>query len=102
MRVPERIEMDGGAATLVLSWADALPQRIAYRALRDACACAACRRRRLDGRASDAAADIAVTDVRPMGYGIQLVFSDEHDRGIFPWTYLEEIWANAARRDGPP
>lgn len=27
----------------------------------------------------------------PMGYGVQLVFSDGHDRGIFPWAWLERF-----------
>jgi DUF971 family protein len=90
MRVPERIELEGHTGTLLLLWGDAQPQRIAYRALRNACACATCRRQRIDGRTDDAAEDVAVTDVRLIGYGIQVVFSDGHDRGIFPWTYLEE------------
>lgn len=90
MRVPERIELEGQTGTLLLQWDDAQSQRIAYRALRNACACATCRRQRTDRRKNEAAEDVAVTDVRPMGYGIQVIFSDGHDRGIFPWTYLEE------------
>jgi DUF971 family protein len=96
MRVPERIELERDTRTLVLHWADASPRRIAYRALREACACAACRRRRIDGNVSDAAEDIVVTEVRPMGYGIQVVFSDGHDRGIFPWPFLEAAFSGNA------
>ncbi|WP_413049183.1 gamma-butyrobetaine hydroxylase-like domain-containing protein [Pseudomonas phoenicis] len=25
------------------------------------------------------------------GYGVQLVFSDGHDCGIYPWDYLREL-----------
>jgi DUF971 family protein len=96
MRVPERIELERDTRTLVLHWTDVSPQRIAYRALRDACACAACRRRRIDGNVGDAAEDIVVTEVRPMGYGIQLMFSDGHDRGIFPWSYLATAFSGKA------
>jgi DUF971 family protein len=32
-----------------------------------------------------------------MGYGVQLVFSDRHARGIFPWRYFDEL----ALVDGP-
>ena len=26
-----------------------------------------------------------------MGYGIQIVFDDGHDRGIYPWVYLQTL-----------
>jgi DUF971 family protein len=30
--------------------------------------------------------------MRPVGsYAVQLVFSDGHERGIFPWVYLREL-----------
>ncbi|RUW64645.1 gamma-butyrobetaine hydroxylase-like domain-containing protein, partial [Mesorhizobium sp. M4B.F.Ca.ET.049.02.1.2] len=29
-------------------------------------------------------------------YAIRLVFSDGHDRGIYPWSYLREIADSAA------
>ncbi|CAI8772207.1 hypothetical protein EMIT0P43_170072 [Pseudomonas jessenii] len=25
------------------------------------------------------------------GYGLQLVFSDGHERGIYPWAYLARL-----------
>ncbi|MBN3729063.1 gamma-butyrobetaine hydroxylase-like domain-containing protein, partial [Burkholderia sp. Ac-20379] len=36
-------------------------------------------------------AEVSVTDIRPMGYGVQLVFDDGHDRGIFPWQFLAAL-----------
>lgn len=55
--------------------------------LRMSCRCAHCRYRRLNNApASDIAA--VITAVTPMGYGLQLHFSDGHTRGIFPWQYL--------------
>jgi DUF971 family protein len=36
--------------------------------------------------------DIMVTGIEPIGsYAVRLVFSDGHDRGIYPWQYLREI-----------
>jgi DUF971 family protein len=29
--------------------------------------------------------------VNPQGYGVQLVFDDGHERGIYPWSYLREL-----------
>jgi DUF971 family protein len=70
-------------------------QRTAHHALRQACPCAQCRFLRIGTDGLHFACDVVVTEIRPMGYGLQLVFSDGHDRGIFPWPYLE---ASASRR----
>lgn len=35
--------------------------------------------------------DLTLTGIVPMGYGVQLIFSDGHERGIFPWTWLERF-----------
>jgi DUF971 family protein len=34
---------------------------------------------------------VRVTAFGPTGYGVQLVFSDGHARGIFPWAYLASL-----------
>lgn len=40
---------------------------------------------------------VTVTSAEAIGsYGIRLVFSDGHDRGIYPWSYLREIADSAA------
>jgi DUF971 family protein len=36
-----------------------------------------------------ASEDVEVLDIHSMAYGAQLVFSDGHARGIFPWPLLE-------------
>lgn len=35
-----------------------------------------------------APSDICVQAINAQGYGVQLIFSDGHDRGIYPWDYL--------------
>jgi len=86
MKVPTLVEL--GAHTLVLHWLDAEPQRIAHHVLREACPCAGCRLLRSGEDGLKVPRDVVVSEIRPMGYGLQLVFSDGHDRGIFPWPYL--------------
>jgi DUF971 family protein len=76
---------------LTLRWADGREQQIAHALLRGACACAECRRIRLDGLAVHASPDVTLIDLQLMGYGVQLVFNDGHARGIYPWRYLEQI-----------
>lgn len=95
MITPERIELDSEARALCIHWPDTAPQRIAYAALRAACRCTHCRRngsRRTDDRFDDT----SVMAIHPMGYGIQIVFSDGHERGIFPWAYLAQLSALTA------
>lgn len=60
--------------------------------LRQHCRCAGCRNLQLQGQ-SAIAEGISLRAITAMGYGLQLIFSDGHDRGIFPWPYLEEIAA---------
>ena len=91
MKVPERIELDATARLLSLLWSDGVRQSLPHAVLRAHCPCSACRRIRLRGDMVTAAADISIVGIAPMGYGIQLVFSDGHDRGIFPWPYLEQL-----------
>lgn len=91
MKAPSLVEIDAQARTLILHWGSDAVQRVDQYALRQACPCAQCRRLRIGGGIPECAHDVAVTDIRPMGYGIQLVFSDGHDRGIFPWPYLESL-----------
>jgi DUF971 family protein len=84
MNSPQHIELDMQA----LYWPDGASQRIAHRVLRQMCPCAECKRLRLDGAAPVVPEDIAVVEIRPAGYGTQLRFSDDHERGIFPWEFL--------------
>ncbi|NDZ17996.1 hypothetical protein C7T35_08480 [Variovorax sp. WS11] len=59
-------------------------------ALRAACRCGACRARAARERGSDEA--VQLTGAAPVGeYGLQLLFSDGHDRGIYPWSLLQEL-----------
>ncbi|WP_235851472.1 gamma-butyrobetaine hydroxylase-like domain-containing protein [Paraburkholderia acidicola] len=94
MNVPQHMAVDAAARTLTLQWDAARVQTLDHAALRTACPCSACRRVRLAGAVVPATKDIAIVDVQPMGYGVQLVFSDGHAQGIFPWAYLETLVTN--------
>jgi DUF971 family protein len=96
MNVPERIDLDSRAHTLTLHWPGARTQCVSHAALRGACPCAACRRIRLAAGIVQAPEDVAVVDIHSMAYGVQIVFSDGHAQGIFPWPFLEALGAVAA------
>jgi DUF971 family protein len=60
--------------------------------LRTACRCAHCTRARIDGRFPSAFEGVTIQSLSPMGqYGLNIGFSDGHGRGIYPWSYLDEL-----------
>ena len=32
-----------------------------------------------------------MVELNAQGYGLQLIFNDGHERGIYPWPYLAEL-----------
>ncbi|SFV52255.1 FIG028220: hypothetical protein co-occurring with HEAT repeat protein [hydrothermal vent metagenome] len=50
--------------------------------------------------------NVKITDIKPVGnYAVILIFSDEHDSGIFSWEYLlkvatdyDNLWADYLKR----
>ncbi|AWL96996.2 MULTISPECIES: gamma-butyrobetaine hydroxylase-like domain-containing protein [Bradyrhizobium] len=56
--------------------------------LRLSCKCAHCIRARFDGRFPEHFPGIAITEIGDLGYGLNISFSDGHNRGIYPKTYL--------------
>jgi DUF971 family protein len=93
MNVP--VEIRQAPRLLTFVWPDGTVQRFAHAALRSACPCSACRRLRLAGTPVEASADVELTGMAPMGYGVQLIFSDGHDRGVFPWTWFRDFGSPA-------
>ncbi|UZE25840.1 DUF971 domain-containing protein [Pseudomonas sp. B21-056] len=73
---------------LRLNWPDGREQRLDHAGLRRQCPCSQCRAFRLQGLTVRVDSRIRVVEVNAQGYGVQLVFSDGHERGIYPWAYL--------------
>ncbi|RYZ99897.1 MAG: DUF971 domain-containing protein [Moraxellaceae bacterium] len=76
---------------LVIRWQNDIEHRIPCTQLRAACRCATCRAQQARGNIPLVAADIHLEKINNLGQGLQLVFSDGHERGIFPWQYLFEL-----------
>ena len=94
MQPPERIDNDVAKGALRLHRKEAVIV-LDHAALREACRCAECQFKRHHGTPIRGPADVRITAVEPVGYGVQLVFSDGHARGIYPWAYLAELAAIA-------
>jgi DUF971 family protein len=75
-------------AELIMRTAQDDDIRIAAEQLRLACKCARCTRARFDGRFPERFPGIAITEIGNLGYGLNISFSDGHNRGIYPMPYL--------------
>jgi DUF971 family protein len=91
MTAPSELRTDGATRELTLAWPGGDTRRLTHARLRRACPCAACRAIRIAGGAVEVSERVTLIDIQPMGYGVQLAFSDGHARGIYPWGYLEGL-----------
>ncbi len=76
---------------LQIEWATGDAIELSHARLRGACPCSGCRAGRLGGRIALVDDTVQITAIHPQGYGVQLVFSDGHERGIYPWEYLHQL-----------
>lgn len=90
-QVPVAVRNSAAQSTLTLEWGDGWVQVLGHARLRAACPCSKCRAARLAQRIDVANDGVRVSGVHAQGYGVQLVFDDGHDRGIYPWGYLRGL-----------
>ena len=79
--------------SLLLTTPEGRQFELAAEKLRLSCKCAHCTRARIDGRFSERFPGIAITSVADLGYGLNISFSDGHNRGIYPKSYLADLAA---------
>jgi DUF971 family protein len=91
MNAPEHVTIHAATGRLSLTWRDGQTQWIDNATLRERCPCSTCRRLTHSGEATRIEPHLAIVDMQPMGYGVQIVFSDGHAQGIYPWDYLAGI-----------
>ena len=82
-----------GSGVLEIGWTDGAKSLLPHRLLRTQCRCAGCEQRRRRGDVlPDPEAALRLVCIDPVGeYGLSLVFSDGHDRGIYPWPLLRQL-----------
>lgn len=90
MDAPSALRNRRERGELLVQWSEA-EQVISHARLRGACPCSQCRAARLKGAISLVREDVRVARIEAQGYGVQLVFSDGHERGIYPWSYLRSL-----------
>ena len=89
---PDAVTVSQDGRTLVLEWAAGGCARVDAGLLWAQCPSAQGRRRRLDARSPNPPAGLTILTTRPIGhYAINIVFSDGHDRGVYPWALLSAL-----------
>ncbi|WP_354117613.1 gamma-butyrobetaine hydroxylase-like domain-containing protein [Bradyrhizobium sp. LA6.12] len=81
-------EASADLATLVVRTTQDDVVGIGAEQLRLSCKCAHCTRARFDDRFPERFPGIAITEIGDLGYGLNISFSDGHNRGIYPKPYL--------------
>lgn len=89
--IPLQLKFTAERDTLTITWDDGSISHISAPVLRAHSRAAEQVRARVD-RQEHSFGEVTVTRAEAIGsYAIRLVFSDGHDRGIYPWSYLREI-----------
>jgi DUF971 family protein len=82
-------------------WQDGFQHELPGNFLRDRCRCAECVALRRAGGHVVASDRTRIVGIVPVGNGaVQLLFSDGHARGIFPWAWLRQLADEAATGNG--
>lgn len=81
-------ETSADLATLLVRTIEGEGLSVPAEKLRLSCKCAHCTRARFDGRFPETFPGIAITEIGELGYGLNISFSDGHNRGIYPKPYL--------------
>jgi len=91
---PRKIHNAREQRQLIIYWQGGQEHAIHYQQLRSACRCASCRADQTGGKILLIPDDLQVEKINNLGQGLQFIFSDGHQRGIFPWQYLFELGSN--------
>ncbi|HEV7913776.1 MAG TPA: DUF971 domain-containing protein [Albitalea sp.] len=101
---PRDIVDHRASGVLELVWQDHTSARLPHPLLRSLCRCGGCEQQsRHAGRRAEVSPDIRLDDIRLVGdKALNLVFTDGHGRGIYPWAYLRQIAReHSGHRDAP-
>lgn len=91
MTAPAAVRNATRSGLLYLQWSGGPELALTHGRLRSRCPCSHCRAARLRGRIDLVDEAVRVLECVNQGYGMQLIFSDGHALGIYPWSYLREL-----------
>lgn len=88
---PKSIQVDTDNLTVLFVWNDDTQKTLSHQQLREACNCAFCKTKRFTGQKVTLDSSVKITQMYDQGYGVQICFSDGHDKGIYPWIFLNGL-----------
>ena len=84
--LPRSVTVHSASRLLRIEWDDGSESALPHALLRARCRCAFCT------KAAPDCSGVVLTEAHAMAdAGLNLVFSDGHRRGIYPWAYLSEL-----------
>jgi DUF971 family protein len=93
---PLELKLLDNRRVLAVTWGDGAITRLPAGLLRRNSRAASALRAALDDDPLPPDERIQLSDIQLIGaYAVQLSFSDGHDRGIYPWSYLRQLAAQA-------
>jgi DUF971 family protein len=88
----EQMMTDAGGTRLTVTWEDGGQSHLSAETLRVNARDAWTKREVIDTGTVTVAPGLTITGIHPVGgYGVNLWFSDGHDKAIFPFVYLREL-----------
>lgn len=89
---PSQIRLRRKQKLVEVTWPDGLESLLSCLTLRKSCACSSCSNARQKGAISLIDADIGIDNLNVHGVSaMQFHFSDGHNRGLYPWSYLRQL-----------
>jgi DUF971 family protein len=88
---PKEVIFHKASGQLELAWQDASRRVFSGAFLRFHCKCAVCIQQRRKGVAIERSNQKILTVIDLGNVGLHISFDDEHNRGIYPWSYLREL-----------
>ncbi|GGY59565.1 DUF971 domain-containing protein [Marinobacter zhanjiangensis] len=89
---PSQVRLRGKQKMVEITWPDGLESQLSCLVLRKSCACSSCSNARQKGAISLIDADIGIDNLNVHGVSaMQFHFSDGHNRGLYPWSYLRQL-----------
>lgn len=90
--LPRAVTVHRVSRLLCIEWDDGTESTLSHALLRARCRCAFCERAARAGEESGGGIGVVLTEALAIAdTGLNLVFSDGHRRGIYPWAYLREL-----------
>ncbi len=93
---PQKVAFNKDELALDIMWKNGEQSTISGMDLRRYCACSQCRAKKVVGINIINQSSTLVSVELIGGQGLQATFSDGHDKGIFPWSYLYAIATGSA------